>query len=84
MHTATAVRQLLHVRQPPFVHPLPDQARIHPIETQDHELLLESLRGPSRAARGGRPEAGDEQRDQDASHKLLEEKNYNILQLVSW
>jgi hypothetical protein len=74
MHAAAAVRQFLHVRQLPLVHPFADEARIHPVETQDDELLLEFLRGPSRPARGGGPEADDEQRDQEASHKLLGEK----------
>jgi hypothetical protein len=74
LHPAPARGQLLHVRQLAFVHPLPDQAWIHPVEAQEHELLLESLRCAARPARDHGPEADDERSDQNAFHKLLGEK----------
>ena len=49
---AAARRQLLHVRQLALVHPLLDQARIHAVEAEDHQLLLKFLRRPARSARG--------------------------------
>ena len=41
------LRELLHVRQLAFVHPLLDELRVHAVEAEDDELLLELLRRPA-------------------------------------
>ena len=60
-HAAAARRQLLHVRQLALVHPFLDEARIHAVEAEDDELLLELLRargaGRTRPPRRGRRRA---------------------------
>ena len=71
-HAAAALRELLHVRQLAFVHPLLDELRIHPVEAEDDELLPElfaaraACRTPTASA-----EANDKQREQDAFHRML-------------
>ena len=69
-HAAAALRQLLHVRQLAFVHPLLDELRIHAVETEDHELLPKLFRRAPRAARDRGAEANDKQGEQEAFHRM--------------
>src|SRR5690349_5150741 len=80
MDAAAALRQLLEIGQPSFVHPALDQARVHPVEAEDDQFLLELLGGPARLTRGRSGRADDKQSEKYMFHKMLEERarNYNI------
>jgi hypothetical protein len=78
VHAAALLRELLQVRQLAFIHPALDEARIHAVEAEHDELLLESLGSPAAAARERGCEANDQQREQRAFHSVGRKENYNI------
>src|SRR5947208_1597902 len=77
-HAAAARRELLHVRQLPLVHPFLHEARVHAVEPEDDELLLEFLGRPPRPARRRNAETDNERGEKGAFHKSLERRNYTI------
>ena len=54
-----------------------DEARIHPVEAEDHQLLLKLLRRMPRAARG-RAKAHDQGSEDNAFHGVVKEKIYHL------
>ena len=78
-HAAAARRELLHVRQLAFVHPFLDETRIHAVEAENHQFLLEFLRRPARAARrAARLRQTTSEAQKDAVHGMVKEKIYHL------
>ena len=64
---AAAAGELRHVRQLTLVHPFLNESRIHAVEAEDDELLMEFFRRPAASARDG--ETNDGRNDKDTFHR---------------
>src|SRR5262249_55883645 len=65
-----------HVGQLAFVHPAAHQAWIHPVEPENHELLMEPLRRPPGAAGVRQPKADRAHDEEGALHSTWGSADY--------